>query len=434
MKEDPRRPQSAQSIFINAKACNGCIICLRACPTKAIRVKAGLAYILPELCVDCGECIRVCPREAVVPLVSTYREVMPFKVKAVVPSPAIFSQFGDEVSPNEILLAFTKLGFDFAYDIGRYCEMVSLVQMDWIRTHPEIRPVISFTCPVVVRLVAKRFPSLIPNLIRVEPPREVAAKHVRQLLRRKTGLIDDYIGVFHITPCAAKVSAINKPMALRHSYLSGALGINDIYGDILLSLKEITDADQDKVLFRSSGLGLSWDSAGGETAGLRLIENKLNVAGLAETIEVLEQIEAGQLQDVTFIEGRTCPDGCLGGPLTVENRYRARATVTKLVQMYGTLPRVRGADVDRLGRAEFFAPEKEVKPILYPYDKDPLKALAKLKRVDELTALLPGKLCGVCGAPDCRTLAEDVVLGKADLTACPFLDKSLLSCHPEEKT
>jgi uncharacterized Fe-S cluster-containing protein len=33
------------------------------------------------------------------------------------------------------------------------------------------------------------------------------------------------------------------------------------------------------------------------------------------------------------------------------------------------------------------------------------------------------KDCGICGAPDCRTLADDVVRGFARVEDCPFLGK-----------
>jgi Na+-translocating ferredoxin:NAD+ oxidoreductase RNF subunit RnfB len=35
--------------------------------------------------------------------------------------------------------------------------------------------------------------------------------------------------------------------------------------------------------------------------------------------------------------------------------------------------------------------------------------------------LLPSKNCGACGAPDCETLAEDVVRGEARIDDCVFL-------------
>lgn len=408
------------SVLIHRDQCRGCVICVRACPTRAIRVRHGKALILPELCVDCGECIRICPSYAVVPRVASYKDLAKYKVKVCLPSPVIYCQFGDDVYPNDILLALTRLGFDYVFDEAIYCEWVSLAVDDWLTRHPNVRTALSPVCPVVLRLITKRFPDLIPNVLTLAPPREIGAKHVRVLLKQKLGLSDEDIGVFHITPCAAKTVSINHPMALKHSYLNGALGLHEMYGDILLTLKEMENRDPERMLFKAGGAGISWEMSGTEAAGLRQVERTLSVSGLTETLTVLEQIEAGKLTDVRYVECRVCQDGCLGGPLAVENRYRARGILRKLVYTFGLLPRVRFKEIRKFIDQGFFGPEKEIKPICFPLDKDPIKAMKKLKKVDELTNRLPGKLCAVCGAPDCRTLAEDVVLGKASLHDCPF--------------
>ena len=48
------------------------------------------------------------------------------------------------------------------------------------------------------------------------------------------------------------------------------------------------------------------------------------------------------------------------------------------------------------------------------------EAIRKLGRIDELTRALPGTDCGLCGAPTCRAMAEDVVLGRAVRRDCPY--------------
>ncbi|MEW6262803.1 MAG: [Fe-Fe] hydrogenase large subunit C-terminal domain-containing protein [Thermodesulfobacteriota bacterium] len=421
-KENPRDREDKLSVYIHKAQCNGCVVCVRACPTKALRVRNGIATVLPELCVDCGECIRVCPRDAVQPRVSTYKDLARFKVTALLPSPVLYTQFGDDIYPNDVLLALTKLGFNYVFDESIYCEWCNLAVADWLDRNPAVRTAISPVCPVVIRLIAKRFPDLIPNIITLSPPREVGAKHIRMVLKERLHLEDKDIGVFHVTPCAAKTVAINHPLALKHSSLNGALGLHELYGDLLQALKELTPADHETMLFKAGGSGIGWEMSGGEVAGLRQVERTLSVSGLSETIEVLEQIESDQLHDVRYVECRVCQDGCVGGPLTVENRYRARSILRRLVDTFGRLPRVRPKDIKPMINRGFFELDKEIKPILFPLDRDPLKAILKLRKADEITARLPGKLCAVCGAPDCRTLAEDVVLGKAKLTDCPFYE------------
>ncbi|MCL1830105.1 MAG: 4Fe-4S dicluster domain-containing protein, partial [Oscillospiraceae bacterium] len=46
--------QQTHSIVLDTKRCNGCINCLKRCPTQAIRVRDKKAYILTERCIDCG--------------------------------------------------------------------------------------------------------------------------------------------------------------------------------------------------------------------------------------------------------------------------------------------------------------------------------------------------------------------------------------------
>ena len=47
-------------------------------------------------------------------------------------------------------------------------------------------------------------------------------------------------------------------------------------------------------------------------------------------------------------------------------------------------------------------------------------AIRKLARLDEETRALPGRDCGVCGAPTCAALAEDIVMERATRTLCPY--------------
>jgi Na+-translocating ferredoxin:NAD+ oxidoreductase RNF subunit RnfB len=47
-------------------------------------------------------------------------------------------------------------------------------------------------------------------------------------------------------------------------------------------------------------------------------------------------------------------------------------------------------------------------------------AIRKLAQLDTETRALPGRDCGVCGAPTCAALAEDIVMGRAGRALCPY--------------
>ncbi len=398
--------------------CIGCVTCIRACPTKAIRVIDGKARVNYDRCIDCGECFRLCPHQAIVSDTTSYADLEKFDFTIALPSPVLYSQFNPDVLPNQILLALKKIGFDEVFDEAWDCELTIDALQEYLNTTEGPFPKISPTCPVVVRLIAMLYPNLIQNLVKIEIPRESAAKKFREKAAKSKGIPPEKIGVLHITPCPAKMISINMPVGLDKSNLDGAIAIRDIYGRLLNALK---DLEEDVILQLSSGIGIAWAISGGELIGLRE-ENCLAVSGVLDVIQVLNDVEAGKLKDVVFLECLICPDGCIGGSLTVQNRHLARRNVSKLIKMFGEHTRVSRDMVLRLYRQGYFNRDKEIKPMpLPPLDSDRSIAIQKTKQRDAILKRLPGKNCSACGAPDCRTLAEDIVLGKATMDACVFL-------------
>jgi ferredoxin len=50
---------------VNAETCTGCENCVESCPSEAIAMKDGKAFIDKDACVDCGVCVDECPVEAI---------------------------------------------------------------------------------------------------------------------------------------------------------------------------------------------------------------------------------------------------------------------------------------------------------------------------------------------------------------------------------
>ncbi len=406
------------SIRFIEKKCIGCVTCIRACPTEAIRVINHKACVNYERCIDCGECFRLCPHDAIASETTSYADLEKFECTIALPSPVLYSQFSQDVLPNQILLALKKIGFDYVFDEAWDCELTTDALQEYLDTTEGPFPKISITCPVVVRLIAMLYPNLIKNLVKLEIPRESAAKKFRQKAATSRGIPPEKIGVLHLTPCPAKMISINHPVGIEKSNLDGAIAIRDIYGRLLEVLK---DLEEDVILQLSSGIGIAWALSGGEIMGLRQ-ENCLAVSGVQDVIQVLNDVEAGKLKDIIFLECLICPDGCIGGSLTVQNRHLARRKVRRLITMFGEHTRVGREMVLRLYESGYFDLQKEILPApLPPLDPDRTKAIQKAKEREEILKKLPGKNCSACGAPDCRTLAEDIVLGQASIDDCLFL-------------
>jgi len=49
---------------VNQDRCTGCGTCIDVCPSEAIIIREGKAFIGME-CMDCGACPRVCPEGAI---------------------------------------------------------------------------------------------------------------------------------------------------------------------------------------------------------------------------------------------------------------------------------------------------------------------------------------------------------------------------------
>ncbi len=54
-------------------------------------------------------------------------------------------------------------------------------------------------------------------------------------------------------------------------------------------------------------------------------------------------------------------------------------------------------------------------------DPDMSTAIKKLAQINQISKQLPGRNCGICGAPSCLALAEDVVMDRATLASCIFM-------------
>ena len=310
----------------------GCVDCCKACPTGAIRVRDGCAVVDPELCIDCGECIRWCRHGAVHAATSTSADLKRFKYTVAMPSLTLYSQFGKDVEPGQVLQALRSLGFDDVYDLSAMCDMHASATDAYLSECRGPWPKISVTCPAVIRLIQLRYPDLIDNLLPIETARELAAKLLRRRLVAEKGLDPGDIGIFFITPCSAMLHSIHHPEGLEESYLDGAFSIAELYGPLLKAIK--AQAGRWRTLRPSARAGCSGRWRAGRSRACAT-PTPSPWPGCATCVRVFDHIEEGKLQAVDFIEAYICPDGCISGPLTVEGRYAARRTVQQIVRRHG---------------------------------------------------------------------------------------------------
>ena len=418
------------SVCLLSERCIGCVSCARYCPTEAIRIRSGKATIIESRCIDCGECIRHCPNHAKTAVTDTLVELKLYPYNIALTAPSLYAQFDKTVSVAAILAGLRRMGFDKVAEVARGAEIATAATIEYLRNKAVKRPVISAACPAAVRLITVKFPELIEHICPVDAPVEIAARIAREEVVRETGMPPEEIGVWFITPCPAKMSAVRAPIGMKTSNITGAISMISIYGELLKNIGDDEMAEPDKL---ASADGIGWAIAGGEAGGLG--GAKVLVAQEIHNVSVLlEQIAVGKLNDVDFVECLSCVGGCVGGPLTAVNRFVAENSLKqRLNQMREEEARTEAQPVDAEAVRKSLHPERVIEPVpVMKLDDDIVKAMQKIEQIDETLKRLPGLDCGSCGSPTCRALAEDIVKGKALESDCVFRLRELVRILAQE--
>ncbi|MCI5772052.1 MAG: 4Fe-4S dicluster domain-containing protein [Clostridiales bacterium] len=409
------------SVRLDKSRCRGCTNCLKRCPTEAIRVHSGRAHIMDERCIDCGECIRICTYHAKLAVTDGLEALKEFRYTVALPAPSLYGQFRHVKSADHVLSALKMAGFDDVFEVARGADLVSRALHDKLREPGLPKPLISSACPAVVRLIQVRFPDLLPHVVNIRQPMEVAADMARREVCQRESCAPEEVGVFMITPCPAKMTAIRSPLGQRTSSVSGAISMLDLYG--LLRSFVHKGQQLSGCRARATSYGLAWAASNGEASAV-CPENSLAVDGIHNCLQVLEEIENNKLNDLVFFEGSACVGGCVGGPLTVENNYVAKNTIRRLTDE----SRARQDDhpahsvpVSLMGRYALFNDAPFLPNDALRLDDDIEEAMRKMEQMNRLVERLPGYDCGSCGAPTCRCFAEDIVRGYRKELECVHL-------------
>ncbi len=403
------------SVRLEEDKCKGCTNCLKRCPTEAIRIRNNRATIIRESCIDCGECVRVCPHHAKVAVTDPLSIINDYEYKIALPAPALYVQFPQVHHSDKIIASLYKLGFDEVFEVARAAEVISYAISRTLINEDRPRPVISSACPAVVRLIQQKYPSLLDNVIDIMSPMEAAARIAKEEAAKKNGIPVEKIGAFFISPCAAKLSDVRNPIGIEKSSVDGVIAIKDIYTQIQAIVKEgFTPLE----IERASTVGVRWAVPSGEAEAVGM-RHYLCVDGIDNVKHALEQIEDSRFDRLDYVELLACSNGCLGGPLAVENGYVAKSRLNAILRHTPDKMVQRTEIFDNAH--EKFRMTREIEPNeSTQLTGTMLERIVKAARIDEIEASLPGLDCGSCGSPTCRALAQDIVGGHASEMNCIF--------------
>ncbi len=442
--EGPDGAKRFHSVILDEGECKGCTVCVTTCPVEAIRVRGGKARILAERCIDCGECIRRCPNRAKKARADSLSalqgggEFDRFDWKIALPAPSLYGQFPSRFSVDAIHRGLLALGFDEVFPVARATGHVARAVRALLdrERYPDLpRPLISSSCPTIVKVIQIRFPTLIEHIAPILAPIEIAGRLARE--EAASAHPDKKnVGCFFISPCAGKITEAKAPIGNEESSIDGVFSMKDVHLPILQALSRTASANgsgQDQAARASE---IAWGRAGGE-AEATVAGGKtswLACDGMDECERLLEAAENGKLGSIDFLELMACSGGCVGGPLAVENATLARHVLVErekaLAERESARIREREVDLARLPdhaaaeepadclRASPFAPRPALR-----LDGDFGKARAMMEEMEAIAASLPGLDCGCCGSPNCHALAEDIVRGTASRTDCVIILK-----------
>jgi anti-sigma regulatory factor (Ser/Thr protein kinase)/Pyruvate/2-oxoacid:ferredoxin oxidoreductase delta subunit len=365
------------SLGIVAELCRDCRHCLAACPTAAVRVRKAQPSVLHHLCVDCTCCIAACDPGALT-LLDAPEGLAPGTDGVLAVPPALLAGFGDH-AVDTVLEELRGLGFTEVVSVHPYEDGLRRGVLDLAATSALPAPVISPVCPAVVSLIEVKFPSLVPHLAPLASPWEA--------LQRDLGERD----VTYVVSCPSQRTALlaQQPTAQRRTVTPRLV--------------------REAVLPRLAARRRAADGAPAPRPQAAGADDVLAVSGVSHVLAVLEEIEDGRLTGVASVEPFICDDGCFGSPLLGEDAYVA---AWRWAAAAGAAP----GEGRRYERARPYRPRPGIR-----LDPDMAVAIRKLAELDAGTKALPGKDCGVCGAPTCGALAEDIVMGRAVRALCPYV-------------
>jgi hypothetical protein len=324
-----------------------------------------------------------------------------------------------------------SMGFTWVYEVEHGAEAVKagIADLMTVRTLP--RPLISTFCPAIVRLIQVKYPSLIRNFATVKSPVDMAAFYCRKVLR-DNGSHNADIGVFYVTPCAAKIAAVKSPVGEESSPITGVINMDFIYNRINRTLRNKHEIDTgEEHPFTTDSSSLLWSLTNGEADNVD--GSTMAIDGMTNVMEFLEKLENDEISGIDYLELRACDEGCAGGVLLSSNRFLVAQRLRKKAKNIapGQITSNDADITDIRGYQEYLKGKvrisEEIKPrSMYRLDSDRDKAMKMMKRSRRLMCFLPGTDCSMCGSPSCQGLAEDIVRHRAHVSDCIFIRQKML--------
>jgi signal transduction histidine kinase/iron only hydrogenase large subunit-like protein len=418
-------PEKSGLVLTIPEKCRVCYTCVRECPAKAIRIRAGQADVVPERCIGCGNCVRVCSQHAkkVYDSATAVRGLLDkgtdetggtrAPVIACV-APSFPAEFGiadyhslSGIDHRRLVGMIRKLGFDRVVEVAYGADLVARRYAKLVADHPGAR-LIATTCPAIVLYVEKYHPELVPFLAPVVSPMIATARVVHQRYGQDARVV--FIG-----PCIAK-----KAEAAAERYrndVSAALTfmeLRQLFEEQGITPEAVEPSEFDPP---HPGKGMLFSVKRGilQAAGIAedlVVGDVVAADGGSEFGHALREFSDGHL-DVRLLEVLSCKGGCImgAGASTHAPLFSRRSAVSRYVRERLAEEKPETAD-EEIDLNAWFYPDDKSMPIPSQDEiKGILERMGKATPADELN-------CGACGYESCREHAIAIFDGLAESEMC----------------
>lgn len=416
-----------QVVYTNKAHCRDCHRCLRVCPVKAIRLRDGQAYVVPERCIACGTCVRECPQGAKqyireLDKVRGYIDAGDFVAASLAPS---FAGLCTPAEQKRIAGALRRLGFRFVAETatGAYRSAVKTAEL--AAADPSGCHICS-SCPTVVSYVEKYQPEKTDLLVKAASPMVAHGRHLKAMLEDRT---DATVRVVFIGPCIAKKAEAMRPenadavdAVLTYEELTEWFDLEDI---------KLINCEESRFDERPEGEARRYPLLGGSIRASAMDTDILSgsvvsASGFHEVSDIIESAKAG---NGVVSEPMFCRQGCVNGPgmpkegSVYERRQRVLdyAAAEDALGFEAPAKRAGAGDPARFwpGLGAAFTPD--------PMEVGEEITEEQIQLVFESTgkSLPEDRLdCGACGYDSCRDKAIAVIRGYAEPEMCmPYVKR-----------
>jgi hypothetical protein len=220
-----------------------------------------------------------------------FDKIFQFKVRVALVPAVFIGQFPEDISTNRVYKALTELGFTHVYEVEHGVEVLLPEMEKYLEERQDAKPVMSSFCPAIVRLIQVKFPAFTDHIMQLKPPVDISAIYNRQRLIDEGNSPDD-IGLFYVTPCAAKIAAVKSPVGEKFSEVNGVINMNFLYNKVLSVIKQ-GQKNEGEAFSRQSvqDTGIVWSLTRGESKNIQ--GRCLAVDGIHNVIEFLENWKPG---------------------------------------------------------------------------------------------------------------------------------------------